>query len=45
MAKMMTNYAIKVLGVQVNNSLTCDFDDIANESDEMKFYIKTACQL
>lgn len=45
MAKMMVNYAIKVLGKYPDTSLSCEFDDIANETTEMKNYIKRACQL
>ncbi|HBB04769.1 TPA: hypothetical protein DCZ39_07955 [Patescibacteria group bacterium] len=44
-AKMITEFAIKVLKKQPNTSLACSFIDITKESDEMKFYIKTACQL
>jgi len=45
MAKMMVNYAIKVIGLQANVSRVCDFTDIDNESPELKGYIKQACQL
>ena len=45
MAKMITEFAIRVLGKQPNTKLICSFSDTANESAEMKFYIKTACQL
>lgn len=44
-AKMITEFAIKVLGKKPNTKITCTFADITHESVEMKFYIKTACQL
>ena len=45
MAKMMVNYAIKVLDRTPDTWALCEFDDIANQSTEMKFYINLACQL
>ncbi len=45
MAKMMVNYAIKVLGKYPNASSWCTFNDIADQSTEMKNYIKRSCQL
>jgi len=45
MAKMMVNYAIKVLNKTINTGLVCEFDDIFNETAEMRSYIKFACQL
>jgi len=45
MAKMMVNYAIKVLGKTLNTWALCEFNDIANQSTEMKLYIKLSCQL
>ncbi len=45
MAKMMSNYAIKILGKVPNTWALCEFDDIADQSTEMKFYIKLSCQL
>lgn len=45
MAKMMVNYAIKELGKYPDTSLACEFDDIADQSSELKNYIKRACQL
>ncbi len=45
MAKMMVNFAVRVLNKQPNNSLSCIFTDIANESAELQWYIKLACQL
>ena len=45
MAKMMVNYAIKVLGMQANTGALCEFDDVADQSTELKLYIKLSCQL
>lgn len=45
MAKMMVNYAIKVLKKTPNTWANCVFDDIADQSTEMKLYIRLACQL
>ena len=45
MAKMMTNYAIEVIGLTLDTWANCVFDDIANESAELQWYIKKACQL
>ena len=45
MAKMMVNYAIKVLNKYPDTSLTCAFDDIDTQTTELKNYIKRACQL
>lgn len=44
-AKMMTNYAINVLGKTPDNSKVCDFSDGADQSEEMQKYIETACKL
>ena len=45
MAKMMVNYAIEVLGLEPDTTATCNFTDIANETEELQGYIKQACQL
>jgi hypothetical protein len=45
MAKMMASYAINVKGLEPDTSLPCNFTDIANQSTELKWYIKLACQL
>ena len=45
MAKMMVNYATEVLGLTPNTSLTCEFTDVANQTEELQGYIKEACQL
>lgn len=45
MAKMISNYAINVMGMDPDTSKACTFDDVAGEDAEMKKYITTACQL
>ena len=45
MAKMMVNYAKNVLGKTPDTSLPCNFTDVANQSTELKGYIKEACQM
>ncbi len=45
MAKMISNFAIKFGGLTPDTSKSCTFDDITNQSTEMKFYIKLSCQL
>lgn len=45
MAKMMVNYAVKVLDRTPDTWAVCEFDDIADQSIEMKLYINLACQL
>ncbi len=45
MAKMISNFAITVAGLTPDTTAQCEFDDIANQSSEMKFYIKLSCQL
>ena len=45
MAKIMVNYAVNVLHKVPNTWVVCNFTDISNESKEMKFYAKLACQL
>ena len=45
MAKMMVNYAIKVLGIYIDTSLPCTFNDLGSQTTEMKNYAKRACQL
>ena len=36
MAKMMVNYAQEVLGKTADTSLSCNFSDVANQSEELK---------
>lgn len=45
LAKMMTNYAINILEKTPNTSITCSFNDIANQSAEMQWYAEKICQL
>ena len=45
MAKMMVNYAKTVLGKTADTSLTCKFSDIGDQSAELQWYIKQACQM
>jgi len=42
---MMTEFTVKIIGKQPNTKILCSFPDTKNETAEMKFYIKTACQL
>lgn len=44
-AKMMSNYAINVLGKTPDTTKVCVFSDMENETLEMKTYAVTACQL
>ncbi|MEI8091118.1 MAG: hypothetical protein WCG98_02475 [bacterium] len=45
MAKMMVNYAKEVLGKTADTSVVCDFNDVANQTEEMQGYITEACQM
>ena len=45
MAKMMVNYAVKVLWLKPDTTKTCNFSDINNQTPEMQGYIKLSCQL
>ena len=45
MAKMIANYATKVLGLKPDTTRDCTFDDVANVSPELQWYITEACQL
>lgn len=45
MAKMISNFAITIAWLTPDTSLDCTFNDIGNQSSEMKFYIKLSCQL
>ena len=42
---MITQFAVKILNMKPDTALTCSFPDIQNETAEMRFYIKIACQL
>ena len=47
LAKILTQYSINVLDLEpeVWKAWCNDFDDIANESAEMKYFIRTSCEL
>ena len=45
MAKMMSNYDIKIMSGIIDTWRQCNFKDITNQSSEMKSYIKLSCQL
>lgn len=45
MAKMMVNYAVKVALLHPDATKECIFDDVSNQSTEIKWYITLACQL
>lgn len=45
MAKMMVNYAIKVLHLQPDTSRVCEFLDTATLGPEIQAYITLSCQL
>ena len=45
LAKMMTEFTVQIIGKQPNNNILCSFADTKDETPEMKFYMKIACQL
>jgi len=45
MAKMIVNYAIKVMGLKPDTTKTCNFSDIGNQASDLQLYIKLSCQL
>jgi len=45
LAKMMSEYAIKVLGLTPNTARKCVFSDMQNQPAELKQYAIIACQL
>lgn len=45
LAKMMSNFAIRILDMKPNTWLQCNFTDMATQTFEMKYYAKLACQL
>lgn len=42
---MISVFAITFAGLMPDTHKQCTFDDISNQSAEMKFYIKLSCQL
>lgn len=45
LAKMISEYALKVLKLKPDNRLICLFDDLEDETLETKYYTKLACKL
>lgn len=45
MAKMMSEYAMKILWKQPDKQKSCDFQDIEKVEWDLPYFIKTACQL
>jgi len=45
MAKMISEYATKVLNKKPNNTLNCSFTDTTDSNLEIKYYTKLACKL
>ncbi|MEI6426281.1 MAG: hypothetical protein WCO66_02905 [Candidatus Absconditabacteria bacterium] len=45
LAKMISNYAINVLGKKPDPKAVCEFSDISNESNELQGYMQLSCQL
>ncbi len=44
-AKMMSQFAVKILKKEANPLSVCAFADITNRSQEMKYYIDLSCRL
>lgn len=44
-AKIASEFAMKVLDISPDTTRTCKFDDISNENEELKYYMKLSCQL
>ena len=45
MAKMITNFAINVLGKDISTGAICEFSDTASLTKEMQYYAIAACRL
>lgn len=45
MAKMISVFAVMLANKVPNTAQVCEFNDIASQSTEIKFYIKLSCQL
>lgn len=45
MAKMIANFSLKILHTSLNTGVVCNFKDIAQESQELQYYMQAACQL
>lgn len=44
-AKMMSEFAIKVLKIKPDESKKCEFSDIKNEIPELQYYMRLSCKL
>jgi hypothetical protein len=45
MAKMISNFAIKIMQTSINTWINCSFGDMNKQSQEMQTYVNLACQL
>jgi hypothetical protein len=45
LAKMISQFAVKVMDMKPDMTKSCIFSDIGNETKEIQLYIRTACQL
>ena len=45
LAKMLSNWAMNVRGLTPDESLACEFTDVASVQGDLKGFIKTSCQL
>lgn len=45
LAKMISEFAVKVLWIEPNKNKVCVFDDMDEETQEMKYFAQVSCQL
>jgi len=45
LAKMISEFSVKVLGIEPDKNKVCVFNDMDNESQEMKYFAQVSCQL
>jgi hypothetical protein len=45
LAKMIVNYASGILNIQADTGKKCSFWDVVDQNSELRWYIKTACQM
>ena len=45
LAKMISQFAVKVMNMKIDTTKACSFSDIGEETPEIQLYIKVACQL
>ena len=45
LAKMISEFSIKVMWSEIDYSKDCSFNDMANESKEMQYYAELSCRL